>query len=183
MSGRLIVGALILGSLGLTGPVVAANVSRGLDGVTVRVRGSAPQGSPPAYELFTDPPLDLPVQAGQHARRAPEDTWPAPRPRFPLGSTFELQSLPGANVTLFLDFDGATLTGTRWNETLHKQTLRLSPYDRDGQPGVFNDKELAHIQHAWEVVAADFAPFNVNVTTAQPSAAALAAASPAVRGT
>lgn len=101
----------------------------------------------------------------------------APAPRFPIAQTFELQSLPGSSKTIYLDFDGVRLSGTTWNETYGQDPLVATAYDRDGNPNSFTDAELAEVQHAWETVAADFAPFDVNVTTKKPAEAALTATS------
>ena len=42
-------------------------------------------------------------------------------------------------------------------------------YDSDGDVTTFSEVELAYIQAVWEVVAEDYAPFNINVTTVEPS--------------
>jgi hypothetical protein len=42
-------------------------------------------------------------------------------------------------------------------------------YDVDGDATTFSEGELAYIQAVWEVVAEDYAPFNINVTTVEPS--------------
>ena len=85
---------------------------------------------------------------------------------FPLADTFKLHSQPGGNLVIYLDFDGHTTTGTSWNQ----QGLNsiVSPaYSADIDPK-FNATELAYIQHVWQRVKEDFAPFNVDVTTEDP---------------
>src|SRR5687767_7220913 len=37
-------------------------------------------------------------------------------PVFPYADTFKLHSLPGAQRVIYLDFDGATVSGTAWND-------------------------------------------------------------------
>lgn len=70
-------------------------------------------------------------------------------------------SRPGAPVTIYLDFDGAIVTGTGWNEA-----PGATSYDLAGAPGI-------DPQEVWERVAEDYAPFNVNVTTTEPDDDAL----------
>lgn len=91
----------------------------------------------------------------------------------PLTDTFLLHSLPGANHTIFLDFDGHVTTGTTWNNGYGVSTINSPAYDIDGNAGSFNTTELQRIQRIWQRVAEDFAPFEVNVTTEDPGAAAL----------
>lgn len=92
----------------------------------------------------------------------------------PLEQTFTLHSRPGASKTIYLDFDGATLTGTAWNT--NGNTLNAKPYDIDGVPTSFSSTELQRIQFIWQRVAEDYAPFDVNVTTEAPPADRLARA-------
>jgi hypothetical protein len=82
-------------------------------------------------------------------------------------------SLPGANQTIYLDFDGHVTQNTAWNR-LWKDPLINSPaYDIDGNTTSFNPQELATIESAWKRVAEDFIPFQVNVTTVDPGVEAL----------
>lgn len=85
----------------------------------------------------------------------------------PLDQTFYLHSRPGASRTIYLNFKGATLTNTAWNS--NGNTITALPYDLDGVPYAFSTTELQRIQYIWQRVAEDFAPFDVNVTTEQPS--------------
>lgn len=77
---------------------------------------------------------------------------------------FALSSRPSSAHTLFLDFDGATYSGTRWDSG----TIVSAPYSLDDDPA-FSDAERAQVYLAWRSVAEDFAPFDVDVTTRQPS--------------
>jgi len=81
----------------------------------------------------------------------------------PLGQTFLLHSKPGAQRTLHLNFRGATLSGTAWNDI--GSSLNALPFDLDGIPYTFSTVELQRIQAIWQRVAEDFAPFDVDVTT------------------
>jgi len=81
---------------------------------------------------------------------------------YPLSETFLLESVPGATKTIYMDFDGHD--GFEGNYTA---------YSIDGDYGSFSDAEKTEIQLAWQSVAEDFLPFNVNVTTKDPGVEAL----------
>lgn len=86
----------------------------------------------------------------------------------PLSDTFTLHSLPGSDRTVFLDFDGHDASGTAWGDDV------VAPaYDVDGDPSSFSSTELQRIQQVWALVAEDFAPFDVDVTTEEPPAGAI----------
>lgn len=89
------------------------------------------------------------------------------------GPEFQLASLPGASLTIYLDFDGHTTTGTTWNTQSGLTTIVSPPYDRDGDPESWSAQELQIIADSWAVVAEDFAPWQVNVTTIDPGTEAL----------
>ncbi|MBH9576233.1 PKD domain-containing protein [Inhella proteolytica] len=89
----------------------------------------------------------------------------------PLDQTFALHSRPGAARTIYLNFKGATLSGTAWNSS--GTAITAPPFDLDGIPGSFNTSELQRIQTIWQRVAEDYAPFDVNVTTEAPPPEAL----------
>ena len=88
----------------------------------------------------------------------------------PLDQTFLLHSRPAAQRTIYLNFKGATLSGTAWNGAT---AITAQPFDLDGVPGTFSTAELQRIQAIWQRVAEDFAPFDVNVTTQPPAPEAL----------
>ncbi len=48
-----------------------------------------------------------------------------------------------------------------------------TPFDRDGNPGSLTPAEVTEIEAVWQLVAEDFGPFNVDVTTEDPGTAAL----------
>ncbi len=90
------------------------------------------------------------------------------------GATFNLSSKPGADRTIYLDFLGETVTGTYWNATYTGgDPIVVPPWDLDGNSATLSTAEQKIIQTAWHVVAEDFAPWDVNVTTADPGVAAL----------
>lgn len=87
----------------------------------------------------------------------------------PLEDTFKLHSRPSAKRTIYLDFNGATLTNTAWNSG--GNTIVAQPFDSDGNVNTnFSNAELERIQYIWQRVAEDFAPFDIDVTTEQPPA-------------
>jgi len=99
-------------------------------------------------------------------KNSPADT--PPTGKVSKREVFNLHSFPGARNKVFIDFDGATVSGTAWNVTTGAKTLEAPPYDTDGKPDRFSDAELAAMKEIWQQVAEDFAPFKVDVTTEDP---------------
>ena len=95
----------------------------------------------------------------------------------PPPDTFALNSRPGSTKTIFLDFDGYTVTGTAWNAQTGIGSQTVAPYDYDGVPGRSATDEQ-YIRAIWQAVADDYAAFDVNVTTQQPTTDALFRSSP-----
>lgn len=87
---------------------------------------------------------------------------------YPLENTFNLHSLPGATKSIYLDFNGQTVTGTLWNDEVGGEAFTLAAYSFEGDTNSFTHNELERIQNIWARVAEDFAPFEVNVTTQEP---------------
>ena len=76
------------------------------------------------------------------------------------------------SLTIFLDFDGHVTTDTGWNSG---RRLTSCP-PRSIATGIrarCHRAEVAEIEAVWRIVAEDFAPFNVDVTTEDPGTAAL----------
>ncbi|MFO1418151.1 MAG: zinc-dependent metalloprotease family protein [Methylotetracoccus sp.] len=113
----------------------------------------------------THPPVG--DEVGPRSRAQPEA---AP---FPYADTFRLHSRPGAQRTIYMDFDGHTVTGTQWNKDSGLDTINAPAFDIDGNAAAFSENELLRIQLAWQRAAEDYAPFDVDVTTEDPGAAAL----------
>ncbi|WP_426105374.1 zinc-dependent metalloprotease family protein [Massilia sp. TSP1-1-2] len=88
---------------------------------------------------------------------------------YPPEQTFVLHSRPGSKRKIYLDFNGHTTTGSAWNTSYARDPIVSPAFDLDGVPGTFNTNELALIQNVWRRVAEDYAPFDVDVTTEQPS--------------
>ena len=95
-------------------------------------------------------------------------------PSYPTSQTFSLHSRAGAARTIFLDFDGATIQGTRWNIGNGGDIANGSHigWDSDASPTTFNVSEHGWIQEVWREVAEAYAPRDVDVTTQDPGQAA-----------
>lgn len=87
--------------------------------------------------------------------------------------TFLLHSRPGAKRVIYLDFLGQVVSGTAWNSYYGVSAIDAKPFDLDGLPASFSATELERIQYIWQRVAEDYAPFDVDVTTEEPLAAAI----------
>lgn len=81
----------------------------------------------------------------------------------PLTSIPVLNSLPGAATTLYLDFNGHYEAS--WG---NYSNITTPVYSIDGDLTTFSDTELDAISTIWKMVAEDYAPFNINVTTVEP---------------
>ncbi|HVJ67330.1 MAG TPA: SdrD B-like domain-containing protein [Caulifigura sp.] len=90
-----------------------------------------------------------------------------------LAQTFQLNSLPGATKTIYLDFNGNTTSGTWWNSSYTSGAAFTTPAFSTDSSAAFSDAELERIQLIWQRVAEDYAPFNVNVTTQDPGTAGI----------
>ncbi len=113
-----------------------------------------------------------PLPAGALAAARTPGMAPAAAPQFPLDQTFDLHSKAGSQRTIYLDFDGMTVSGTRWNdEGLPNGTHPA--WTLDGNASTFNNAERTMVQEIWQWVAEDFAPFDVDVTTADPGVAGI----------
>jgi hypothetical protein len=86
---------------------------------------------------------------------------------------FELHSKSGSNRVIYLDFTGHTITGTAWNANGKPATVNITPYDTDGNTSSWSTAEQDVVHDVWARVAEDYAPFDVDVTTQQPTAAAI----------
>lgn len=90
-----------------------------------------------------------------------------------LSQTFLLHSNPGADHSIYLDFDGHVTSGTAWNSSFNGGADFVTPAFSFEGDASFSDNELARIQAIWQRVSEDFLPFDVNVTTEDPGADAL----------
>jgi hypothetical protein len=75
----------------------------------------------------------------------------------PIDQLPALHSNPGAPVDVYLDLNG------HYQATWGIYSDALTPvYDSDGDPTTFDETELSQIYAAFDILAEDFAPFNVN---------------------
>ncbi|TCO46249.1 metallopeptidase family M12-like protein [Kribbella antiqua] len=89
------------------------------------------------------------------------------------GPAFELHSKKGSNRTIYLDFDGHTITGTGWNTDGKPETVKVPAYDTDGNKSNWSTAEQDVVHDVWARVAEDYAPFDVDVTTQAPPESAI----------
>lgn len=154
--------------LGARLPEVAAWYGKSPSEFTAILRRDARAWVDRSGRVFYEDELDVPLSADTPSGASLTLTGDLA----PLDQTFKLHSRPGAKRTVYLDFDGATLTNTAWNSS-SQTTITALPYDFDGVPYSFSTTELQRVQMIWQRVAEDFAPFDVDVTTEAPPAGAL----------
>ena len=81
-------------------------------------------------------------------------------------NVFQLHSYPSATKTIYLNFTGHSTSGTAWNSG--GNTIVTAPFSIDSNPA-FSSAELAMILEVWQRVAETYSPFDVDVTTEEPS--------------
>lgn len=90
-------------------------------------------------------------------------------PRTVMATIPVLNSLPGAAKSLFLDFDGDVQQV--WHRTDNVQqtytNVTAGQFNLDHTAG-FSNAEASAMKKIWAIVADDYAPFNINVTTVAP---------------
>ena len=84
---------------------------------------------------------------------------------------FNLSSNPNSSKTIYLDFNGADLTNTAWSVS------SLPAFSLDNDFTNFSTAERLAIIEIWKRVSADYAPWDVNITTKEPDASALSRSS------
>lgn len=89
-------------------------------------------------------------------------------------SSFTLHSNPGATKVIYLDFTGHTTSGTSWN-TQHNggAPFTVPAWSMDGNRSAFSTTERDKIILIWRQVSEDFAPFDIDVTTQDPTSAGI----------
>lgn len=91
----------------------------------------------------------------------------------PLSDAFLLNSKPGSSKTIYLDFNGHSISGTQWNDVDIPDGTFFQAFDQDNNTATFSSSERQAIIDAWSLVAEDYAAFDVNVTTQDPGSAAI----------
>ncbi len=81
-------------------------------------------------------------------------------------NVFALHSKPGASKVFILDFDGHVFSDTAWNGG---DSFSATPFDTDGNFNNVSDAERAAIHEIWHRIAEDFAPFDIDITTEEPT--------------
>ncbi|MEQ1531523.1 MAG: zinc-dependent metalloprotease family protein, partial [Methylococcales bacterium] len=94
---------------------------------------------------------------------------PAPVLTLPAIDVFKLHSKSGSSKVVYLDFDGHVITGTAWNNTSGVLTYTAKAFDFDFNPSSFSLNERESIHEIWHRIAEDYAPFDIDVTTEQPT--------------
>jgi hypothetical protein len=117
--------------------------------------------------LFHIDPVPNKSGKSQKAKTRGATAEPAP---FPYAETFLLHSNPTATRKIFLDFNGHAISGTAWGSGA---ALTAPAYSLDADANTFSNAELDAIQDAWQRVAEDYAPFDVDVTTEDPGYAGI----------
>jgi PKD repeat protein len=87
-----------------------------------------------------------------------------------LTDVFKLHSNLGASKVIYIDFNGQLVQGSAWSTA----DINAPAYDLSGDPLVFDDNERANIYSIWARVTEDYLPFDVDITTEEPTADALA---------
>lgn len=92
-------------------------------------------------------------------------------PRLLLTNPDPFSSLPGAPVTVYLEFSGRTETSAEWQTQIQdgSSSIVTPAFDLDNDPSSFSASERTRIEEIYERVAEDFRPFNINVTTVLPA--------------
>jgi hypothetical protein len=155
-------------------PVRGANAVRLLGGQLDEAAARNDMSGAELTELLTTDPTAWIDTAGAVFFKEAVATAPADDPvsaQAPLSQTFQLHSNPASSTTIFLDFDGGTASGTSWHTSYPATPTTQPAWDTGGNAAVFDDAERTAIQTIWQSVAEDYAPFDVDVTTADPGPA------------
>lgn len=93
----------------------------------------------------------------------------------PTSQTFLLHSNIGSNKTIYLNFLGGVLESNNFwifdynaYYGTNLSSFAYLPYSKDSNYSSFSQSELIDIITSWRIVASDFAPFDVDVTTEFP---------------
>ncbi|NNK98890.1 MAG: hypothetical protein HKO88_07570 [Xanthomonadales bacterium] len=87
-----------------------------------------------------------------------------------LDDVFLLHSRPGAPNVVFVDFDGANISGTAWNNSNGVSVIEALPYNVEGDGSTFTELERTRMVDIWHRIAEDLAPYDIDVTTEEPAA-------------
>ncbi|HUQ68233.1 MAG TPA: cadherin domain-containing protein, partial [Planctomycetaceae bacterium] len=150
--------------------VMAAQIGRLEPRVMLTAQPVAPVEDSAAYIAYLEAGgavIDVAPPVDPHQVQSQGAPGPAQGP-FPDGDTFLLHSRSSATKVIYLDFDGHTNTGTPWNNA-QRPTIVTPAFDFEGGAGTFTTNELGRIQQIWQRVAEAYSPFDVDVTTEEPT--------------
>ena len=83
---------------------------------------------------------------------------------------FKLHSNSSSKKILYLNFKGRQITNTSWNANYnHDNSWFAGGFSQDSDYSKFNVAEMEIIQSVWQRVADDYAPFDIDVTTQEPT--------------
>jgi hypothetical protein len=78
---------------------------------------------------------------------------------------FKLHSRLSATKKIYLHFNGATLTNTTWNIQYKIETLIFEKFNHNADINI----NYTYIQKIWNHISNDYSPFDVDVTTEEPT--------------
>lgn len=110
-----------------------------------------------------------PTTDGSKLRESTPQPMGTPIPIAPFPSSLIFHSRPGSTNVIFLDFDGHVVVGTAWNNSLGRTQIITRAFSTDSDASTYSDTEQDMIKRIWMRVKEDFAPFDVDITTEQPS--------------
>jgi hypothetical protein len=90
-------------------------------------------------------------------------------PVYNSSQVFNLHSKADSHFTIYIDFNGQTVSGTSWNSYNGGKDIVAPAFSLDSDRTTFSDAERRRIYGIWQRVAEDYAPFDVDVTTEEPS--------------
>lgn len=89
-------------------------------------------------------------------------------PITPFPTQLVFHSRPGSPNTLYLNFAGATVTNSEWTNVVGRLSIPALAFNTDSDVTTFSDAEQVAIKRIWQRVSEDYAPFDIDVTTARP---------------
>jgi autotransporter-associated beta strand protein len=85
-----------------------------------------------------------------------------------VGAPPAYNSKPNATRHIYLDFNGALVSGKAWSATDGTTTWKswdCAAWGTDGDATTFSDAEQAEMKRVWQRISEDYAPYDINVTT------------------
>lgn len=96
---------------------------------------------------------------------------------YPIANTFKLHSRPASTRTIYLDFNGYAVTENTWSSSMLGMSVKTyAGFNLEGSALTYTEGEHNFIQQTWRRVAELYSPFDVDVTTEEPTPEAIARA-------